>query len=342
MLWRIAVPAVHAEDRPPACLWRGCHPPHIQNPSARRISPESGGTPNLHHSPCRPLHSSFPLPLPRFHLAAPCLLALYHRTVNQPGIEAQIKGIRQNIIRAASAAGEGHIASAFSILDILWVLYHDILRNDPQQPQDPQRDRFVLSKGHASLGIYGILAERGFFPLEELNSFASSSGRLGGHPDSRKVPGVEASTGSLGHGMPMAVGMALGLKIKTSTSRVVCIVGDGECNEGSVWEAALLAAHHQLGHFTCIVDYNHSGDRALMLGDLTAKFRSFGWDTTEVDGHDHAQLQAALTPHGGTVPRAIIASTIKGHGCTDMEHNPAWHHKAPKADELEALLAQLT
>ncbi len=257
-------------------------------------------------------------------------------------MESDIRALKAKIIRAASISGEGHIASAFSILDILWVLYHSILRNDPAQPQDPLRDRFVLSKGHASLGIYGILAQRGFFPLEELNTFASSSGRLGGHPDSRKVPGVEASTGSLGHGMPMAAGMALGLKIRESASRVVCIVGDGECNEGAVWEAALLAAHHQLGNFTCIVDYNHSGDRALMLGDLCAKFSSFGWETTEIDGHDHAQIKAALEPHGGNVPRAIIARTIKGHGCKDMEHNPAWHHKAPKADELEALLAQLT
>lgn len=263
-------------------------------------------------------------------------------TVNQPSIEAQIKGIRENIIRAAAAAGEGHIASAFSILDILYVLYFNLLRNDPQQPQDPERDRFVLSKGHASLGIYGILAQRGFFPLAELNTFASSSGRLGGHPDSRKVPGVEASTGSLGHGMPMAAGMALGLRINASASRVVCIVGDGECNEGSVWEAALLAAHHKLGNLTCIVDYNHSGDRALELGDLASKFRSFGWDTVEVDGHDHEQLLAALTPHGGAVPRAVIASTIKGRGCKEMENNPAWHHKAPKAEELEALLTQLT
>ncbi len=253
-----------------------------------------------------------------------------------------LRDLREQIIRAASVAGEGHIASAFSILDILWVLYHGILRHDPGNPSDPARDRFVLSKGHASLGIYGILAQRGFFPMDELKTFASSSGRLGGHPDSRKVPGVEASTGSLGHGMPMAAGMALGLKIRESASRVVCIVGDGECNEGAVWEAALLAAHHKLGNFTCVVDFNHSGDRALMLGDLAGKFRSFGWEVTEIDGHDHAQIEAVLKPHGGDVPRAVIANTIKGRGCTDMENNPAWHHKAPKADELEAVLAQLT
>jgi transketolase len=252
-----------------------------------------------------------------------------------------LRHLRQQIIRAACVAGEGHIASAFSILDILWVLYHGILRLDPTNPADPTRDRFVLSKGHASLGIYGILATRGFFPMEELLTFASPNGRLGGHPDSRKVPGVEASTGSLGHGMPMAVGMALGLRIRGSAARVVCIVGDGECNEGAVWEAALLAAHHRLGNLTCVIDFNHSGDRALMLGDLSGKFRSFGWDVVDIDGHDHVQIEASLKPHGGDVPRAVIANTVKGKGCKEMENNPAWHHKAPKADELEAMLAQL-
>lgn len=261
--------------------------------------------------------------------------------MNLLSAEAHLRTIRGNIIRAACIAGEGHIASAFSILDILYVLYSSVLRHDPSQPQEPSRDRFVLSKGHASLGLYGVLAERGYFPNVELDSFASAGGRLGGHPDSRKVPGVEASTGSLGHGMPMAVGMALGLKIRDLECRTVCIVGDGECNEGAVWEAALLAAHHKLSNLSCIVDFNRSGDRALVLGDLVGKFRSFGWDVTEIDGHDHTQIEAALRPHGGDVPRAVIANTIKGKGCKEMENNPAWHHKAPKAEELEAVLAQL-
>jgi transketolase len=253
-----------------------------------------------------------------------------------------LRNLREQIIRAACIAGEGHIPSAFSILDILWVLYHDILRHDPANPADPSRDRFVLSKGHASLGIYGILAERGFFPIEELKTFGSFTSRLGGHPDSRKVPGVEASTGSLGHGMPMAVGMAMGLKIRESSSRVVCLVGDGECNEGTVWETALLAAHHKLDNFTCIVDFNQSGNRALMLGDLSAKFRSFGWDVREVDGHNHSQIKDSLKSCSGTLPRAVIASTIKGKGCKEMENNPAWHHKAPSLRELDTILEQLT
>lgn len=253
-----------------------------------------------------------------------------------------LRNLREQIIRAACIAGEGHIPSAFSILDILWVLYHDILRHDSSNPTDPFRDRFVLSKGHASLGLYGILAERGFFPIEELKTFGSFTSRLGGHPDSRKVPGIEASTGSLGHGMPMAVGMALGLKIRESSSRVVSIVGDGECNEGTVWEAALLAAHHKLDNLTCIVDFNHSGNRALMLGDLSAKFRSFGWDVIEIDGHNHSQIKDSLKPCSGTLPRAVIANTIKGKGCKEMENNPAWHHKAPSLQELDTILEQLT
>jgi transketolase len=136
--------------------------------------------------------------------------------------------------------------------------------------------------------------------------------------------------------------MALAARIRGRQYKTAVLVSDGECNEGSVWEAALLAAHHKLGNLTCIVDYNHSGDRALALGDLASKFRSFGWDTVEVDGHDHEQLLAALSPHGGAVPRAVIASTIKGRGCKEMENNPASHHKAPKAEELESLLTQLT
>ena len=253
----------------------------------------------------------------------------------------ELRDLKKQIVTAACVAGEGHIASAFSILDILWVLYETILRHDPASPDSANRDRFILSKGHASLGLYAILAQRGFFPMESLRAFASASSRLGGHPDSRKVPGIEASTGSLGHGMPMAVGMALGLKIRDAEPRVICIVGDGECNEGAIWEAAMLAAHHQLGNLTCIVDFNHSGDRALILGDLGAKFRSFGWDVVEIDGHNHFQIQEALLPSGGLVPRVVIANTIKGHGCAEMENNPAWHHKAPKADALEAILTQL-
>lgn len=253
-----------------------------------------------------------------------------------------LRELRVLILRAASTAGEGHIASAFSILDILWVLYADILCHDPAKPDSEARDRFILSKGHASLALYAILGKHGYFPLDELTSFASKTSALGGHPDSLKVPGVEASTGSLGHGMPMAVGRALGLKAKKSTSRVFCIIGDGECNEGTIWESSLLAAHHQLSRLTCIVDFNHSGDRALGLGDLEAKFRAFGWNVSVVDGHDHVQLKAALQTSSEKKPNVLIANTIKGKGCKEMEGNPAWHHKAPTKEELDSILEQVT
>ncbi len=253
-----------------------------------------------------------------------------------------MRSLREHILRATAASGEGHLASAFSILDILWVLYHDVLHIDPANPRAADRDRFVLSKGHAAVGLYAILAQRGFISFDDLMEFAATDSALGGHPDCRKVPGVEASTGSLGHGMPIAVGIALGLRIKDESPRVICLIGDGEANEGSIWESAMLAAHHQLGNLTCILDYNHSGDRALALGDLRAKFSAFGWESCEIDGHDRTQIRQALTPTGGDVPRIVVANTIKGKGSPKMENNPAWHHRIPTPTELETLVAQLT
>jgi transketolase len=237
--------------------------------------------------------------------------------------------------------GEGHIASAFSILDILWVLYDRVLRIDPKNPKSDERDRFLLSKGHGSLSLYAVLAEKGFFPVCELERFGTFDSFLGGHPDCNNVPGVEASTGSLGHGLPMAVGMALGMRIRKVNRRVFVLVGDGECNEGSIWESALLAVHHRLSNLTCIVDYNHSTDRALLLGDLAAKFTSFGWATATVNGHDHHAIHNALVRTELDCPTAVVAETVKGFGCKQMENNPAWHHRAPTQDDLAAILEEL-
>lgn len=252
-----------------------------------------------------------------------------------------MRDLRARIIEAASISREGHIPSALSILDILWVLYDRVLNVTPLTIHSKSRDRFVLSKGHASLGLYAVLAEKGFFPRYALESFGAFESFLGGHPDTNKVPGVEASTGSLGHGFPIAVGMALGLRIQHSPARVFCIVGDGECNEGTIWEGVALAAHHKLGSLSCIVDYNHSTDRALALGDIGSKFASFGWAVRNVDGHDHAALYQALTWRPGP-PVCIVANTIKGHGCRPMENDPAWHHRSPTASELPQLLGGLT
>lgn len=269
------------------------------------------------------------------------MISIHTLSQAQPSVNDSLRSLRENILRVTTKSGEGHLASAFSIMDILWVLYHDILQTDPKNPQIIDRDRFVLSKGHAAVGLYAILAQRGFITIDELMEFSTKNSPLGGHPDCRKVPGVEASTGSLGHGMPISVGIALALRIKGESPRVICLIGDGEANEGSIWESAMLAAHHKLGNLTCIVDYNHSGDRALALGNLSTKFNSFGWECCEIDGHDHAQIHQALSPSGGDIPRLVVANTIKGKGCPEMENNPAWHHRIPTSTELQALIAQL-
>lgn len=253
-----------------------------------------------------------------------------------------LKRLKSNIIKASYSAGEGHIPSALSILDLVWILYDKVIKVDPKKPGDITRDRFVLSKGHASLALYAVLAEKGFFEQEKLALFCKYDSILGGHPDCNKVPGVEASTGSLGHGFPMAVGMALGSTIKGLKNKIFCLVGDGECNEGTVWEAALLASHHRLSNLVCIVDYNRSTDRALDLGDLNAKFNAFGWITLRINGHDQLEIFNALTHATNGKPLAVIAETLKGNGVACMENNPAWHHRSPTEMELGHLLEELS
>lgn len=247
-----------------------------------------------------------------------------------------MKKIKENIIRIAYQAHEGHIPSAFSILNLLMVLYKEGFVDKEK------KNRLILSKGHGSLALYAILAEHGFFDTQELFSFGQFDSNFGGHPDRTKLKGVEASTGSLGHGLPMAVGMALAEKIKQTNHNIYVIIGDGEANEGTVWESSLLAAHHKLNNLYCIVDFNHSTDRALNLGDLKAKFIAFGWQTICINGHDHQEIKQAYSHSGIDKPVAIIAETIKGYGCTMMENNPEWHHKSPTTKkELDALLNDL-
>ena len=255
--------------------------------------------------------------------------------------EERICELKKIILQTAYETHEGHVPSAFSILDILYVLYHSVLKIDPNNPKLKDRDYLIVSKGHSAVGIYAILADCGFIGFDELKTFGKYNSRLGGHPDFNKVPGIEASTGSLGHGLPIAVGMAMGLSYRNDEQKVFCIVGDGELNEGSMWEALTLAGQHKLKNLICIVDYNHSLERSIAWGRLDKKIGEFGWDTDTVDGHDHAALYAALTqPH--EKPLAIIANTIKGKGCPSMEQDPAaWHHRAPKAEELEKLLEEL-
>ena len=204
---------------------------------------------------------------------------------------------------------EKHDSAAISTVPVIWTLYDRVMRYDPRQPRSPDRDRFVLSKGHGPIGYYAILADKGFFPADELRRFMQWDGILGGHPDRNQVPGVEASTGSLGHGLPMAVGMALGLRIKGSDRRVFALIGDGECNEGSIWESALQAGYLGLGALTCIVINNSSS--TLHLGDIAAKFAEFGWQASTVDGNDLDQIEAALRQQQPNQPTVIIADVAK-------------------------------
>lgn len=255
-----------------------------------------------------------------------------------------LNDLRKQIIRMAYLSKEGHIPSALSILEIVWVLYDQILNISPEYPANLHRDRFVLSKGHGCLALYTVLAQKGFpFVKDSLGSFAKYGSILGGHPDRIKVAGIEASTGSLGHGVAISVGIAMSLKmLKLEKPKVYCIVGDGELNEGSVWESVLLASQYNLGNLCWIIDYNHSTDRALEITALASKFLSFGWFVAGVDGHSLLDLKQALKFQNVDCPRVIIANTIKGKGVSFMENNPEWHHKIPNQDEYQKAMFELS
>lgn len=256
--------------------------------------------------------------------------------------EAEIRNIKKEIIDASYMVGEGHIASAFSILDIMYVLTHDVMQFHKENIDKGKNDYLVVSKGHAAIGLYAILADRGFFPKAELKTFGKHNSRLGGHPDRNKVPGVCISTGSLGHGLSNAVGLAYGLKLRGEDSKVYVIVGDGEINEGSIWEAIMLAPQLGLDNICCIVDNNRSIERAINLSSIEKKFSAFNWNTAAVDGHNHAKLRKILS-RKSTKPYAVIAETIKGQGCKMMEENPQlWHHKSPTEEEYRILMEELS
>ncbi len=257
--------------------------------------------------------------------------------------------LRRDILWMLSAVRRGHIGSAFSTLEILRVLYDEVLRIDPTRPDWNERDRFVLSKGHGCLGLYAVLADKGFFPREELLRACSFDGILGGHPDYDKVPGVEASTGSLGHGLAIGVGIAIGARLDGRDSRVFVLVGDGECDEGSIWEAAMIAAKHRLDRLTVFVDYNKMQSYGpttdvVDLEPFADKWRSFGFAAREVDGHDVQALRETMSalPFEAGRPSAIICHTVKGKGIPYIEGDPAWHHKSRLSDgDLTRLQAAL-
>jgi transketolase len=256
------------------------------------------------------------------------------------------KDVRKEIIKIVDKAGRGHIASAFSLVEILNVLYERVLNIDPKNPEMDNRDRFILSKGHGCLALYPILARKGFFPQEELYGFCGLDSNLGGHPEHLKIPGVEASTGALGHGMSIGMGMALGAKIDNLNYRVFVAIGDGESNEGSTWEAALSAAKHKLGNFTVLIDYNKfqsyaSVEEVLNLEPYADKWKAFGFKVYESNLNDPTHFEDVMTNkinYQGDVPNVVICHTIKGKGISFVENNLSWHHKSRlKLEEVENL-----
>lgn len=256
--------------------------------------------------------------------------------------------IRRHAVRMTSMGGSSHVACVLSIADILAVLYGRVLRVKSDEPRWHKRDRFILSKGHAGAGVYAALAESGFIPVEKLETYYQDGSDLSGHVSHKGIPGVELSTGSLGHGLPVAAGMALAAHIDGAGHRVFVLMGDGECDEGSNWEANLFAAHHGLDNLVAIVDYNKfqaikSVDQTIRLEPFAEKWRAFGWGVVEVNGHDHAELCDKLggVPFEANKPTCVIAHTIKGKGVSFMENNMLWHYRSPRGAEFNAAMREL-
>jgi transketolase len=260
-------------------------------------------------------------------------------------LDERSKQLRRLIVRGLAGGGRGHIGSSLSLVEILRVLYDDVLRFRPDEPRWPARDRMILSKGHGCLALYALLADKGFISADTLDSFCRRDSILGGHPEAGKIPGVEASTGALGHGLSIGVGMALAARMQRRDSRVFVVLGDGEIDEGSVWEAAMCAGKHRLSHLTAIIDYNkiQSAGPTSEIQDLEPlldKWRAFNFAAAEIDGHDVEDLRALFQrlPLAEDRPTAIICHTIKGKGIGFAEHDPNWHHKAKIPPDLVARL----
>ena len=263
-------------------------------------------------------------------------------------LSAISRRIRARLVEMSHVAETPHLGSSLSCVDMLVAAYWGYLRIDPLQPLDPNRDRFILSKGHAATALYAVLAERGFFDPRLLDTYNEDGAALPEHPGLQCVPGVEAATGSLGHGLPIALGMALAARIKHQPTRCLVLMSDGECEEGSVWEAAMFAPAQKLDTVTVMIDYNKwqatgRSDEIMALAPLAEKWRAFGWDACEVDGHDLDALLAALgrESDGTGRPRAIVCHTVKGKGVSFMEDDNNWHYRIPTADEVRKARVEL-
>ena len=264
-------------------------------------------------------------------------------------LQIEANRIRLRSLEMVHKAGIGHPGGDLSAADILATLYLRILNIDPRNPNMPARDRFIMSKGHSSGALYATLARAGFFDEEDLSSYMTPGSKLNGHPDRNKIPGVEANTGPLGHGLPIAVGCALAAKIDGSKWRTFVLTGDGELQEGSNWEAAMSAAQFKLDNLTVIVDRNRfqqgaGTEETIQLEPLAEKWRAFGWAVVDVDGHDHALLIECFQklPVVAGKPTCVIAHTLKGKGVSFMQDRSGWHHRVPTAEELRLATLELT
>lgn len=251
------------------------------------------------------------------------------------GLDERSLYLRRLVVDTLEGGGRGHVGSTLSLIEVLRVLYDDVMRYRADEPDWPQRDRFILSKGHGCIAQYVMLADKGFIGMEELKGFCRRESRLGGHPERGKVPGVEASTGALGHGLPIGVGLALAARLKRQGNRVFVVCGDGEINEGSVWEAAMCAGKHRLDNLAVAIDYNKIQSAGFTeeiqpLEPLVDKWRAFGFGVEKVDGHDVEALRDcfARLPFVPGRPSAIICDTVKGRGIAWAENDPGWHHKS--------------
>ena len=256
--------------------------------------------------------------------------------------------IRKHAVTMTSLGGSSHIGSILSVADILAVLYGSTLKYNSKDPKWIDRDRFILSKGHAGAGVYAVLAESGFMSLDKLKTHSQDGSDLCGHVSHKGIPGVEFSTGSLGHGLPVASGMALAAKINKKKHRVFALLSDGECDEGSNWEAILFAAHHKLNNLVVIIDRNrlqsiYSTEDTLALEPFPDKWKSFGWDVVEIDGHNHNEIFKSCKNEDASKskPLCVIANTTKGKGVSFMENNTLWHYRSPKGDEYKIAIAEL-
>lgn len=261
-------------------------------------------------------------------------------------LNAKAKQIRVDILKSLYACQSGHPGGSLSCVEILLALYENVMKYDPKNPHMEDRDRFVMSKGHACPTLYAVLADKGFFPKEDLQHLRQADSHLQGHPDMTKTPGVDCNTGSLGQGISIAGGMALAAKYKKADYKVYALIGDGEMQEGLVWEAAMSAAHYKLDNFTVLLDFNHlqidgSNDQVMSVGDPIEKFRAFGFECLEVDGHDIDAITEAIQKPVVGKPKFICCHTHKGHGISFMEDNHAWHGKPMSKDDFAAAMKEL-